>query len=175
MSDQANDKTNTTATTANDKGNPNDKGNAGVNQKVTGKGNDKNDKNAQGKPTFDWVTQRSACSLPKVFAELRQQVEEDVKTRNGLRPNNAPYEFSVTVDTSEFSVHLKAKELQHSVTFGLGEHEIAIRNNDKGGASFQVTLSFNDQGECTLVVNQEKREFWQIRRMALEELMFRQE
>jgi hypothetical protein len=144
-------------------------------KKANGKGNAKNDKTAQGKPTFDWVTERSSCSLPKVFAELRQQVEEDVKTRNGLRPDHAPYEFSLTVDTAEFIVHLKAKELQHSVTFGLGDHEITIRNNDKGGASFQVTLSFNDQGECMLIVNEEKREFWQIRRMALEDLMFRQE
>jgi hypothetical protein len=166
MSDQANDTTKKAA---------NDKGNAGVNPKADGKGNDKNDKAGQNKPTFDWVTERSSCSLPKVFAELRQQVEEDVKTRNGLRPNNAPYEFSLTVDTSEFTVHLKAKELQHSVTFGLGEHGITVRNNDKDGASFQVTLAFNDQGECMLIVNQEKREFWQIRRMALEELMFRQE
>ncbi|MGA9788463.1 MAG: hypothetical protein WBQ40_17870 [Candidatus Sulfotelmatobacter sp.] len=166
MSDQANDKTNTAM---------NDKGNAGVTPKANGKRNGKNDKTAQDKPTFDWVTERSSCSLPKVFAELRQQVEEDVKTRNGLRPNNAPYEFSLTVDTSEFTVHLKAKELEHSVTFGLGEHEITVRNNDKDGASFQVTLTFNDQGECMLIVNEQKREFWQIRRMALEDLMFRQE
>jgi hypothetical protein len=157
----------------------NDKGNAGVNQQANGKGNDKKDKTAKDKPTFDWVTERSSCSLPKVFAELRQQVDEDVKTRNGLRPNNAPYEFSLTVDTSEFTVYLKAKELERSVNFRLGEHEITVRNNDgkggKDGASFQVTLTFNDQGECMLIVSQEKREFWQIRRMALEELMFRQE
>src|ERR1019366_3237833 len=37
---------------------------------------------------FDWVTERSSCSLPNVFKALRLQTVEDVKTRNALRPNN---------------------------------------------------------------------------------------
>jgi hypothetical protein len=58
--------------------------------------NDKvNDKAANGKTKFDWVTERSSCSLPKVFNTLRLEVAEDVKTRNALRPNNSPYEFSI--------------------------------------------------------------------------------
>jgi hypothetical protein len=126
------------------------------------------------KPKFDWVTGRSACSLPKVFAVLRQQVEQDVKTRNSLRPQNAPYEFSVTVDTEAFTVFLKSQELQRSVTFKLGEHEISVLD-DKNNSLFQVTVAFNDSGECRLHVNEEDREFWQVRRMALEDLMFRRE
>jgi hypothetical protein len=46
------------------------------------------------KSKFDWVLERSSCSLPKVFQTLRSQVEEDVKTRNGLRLANSPYQFS---------------------------------------------------------------------------------
>jgi hypothetical protein len=38
---------------------------------------------------------------------------------------------------------------------------------------FDVTLSFNDAGECKLNARQQQWEYWQIRRMALEELMFR--
>jgi hypothetical protein len=37
---------------------------------------------------------------------------------------------------------------------------------------FAVTLTFNDQGECQLNVNGEERDYWQVRRMALEDLMF---
>jgi hypothetical protein len=145
-----------------------------ANDKTKDKTDNKTDKD-NAKPTFDWVTRRSACSLAKVFATLRQQVEEDVKTRNGLRPNYAPYEFSLTEDTADFTVHLKAKEIQRSVTFSLGEHAILVRGDDKKGAMFQVTVTFNDHGACTLLANEEEREFWQIRRMALEDLMFRQE
>jgi hypothetical protein len=106
-----------------------------------------------------------------VFKELRAEVEADVKTRNGLRPNNAPYEFSVADQDGSFSVFLKAKELQMSVTFVLGEHAIQVRD-DKSIAMFDVTLSFTELGECRLKVDGAEREYWQVRRMALEELMF---
>jgi hydroxymethylpyrimidine pyrophosphatase-like HAD family hydrolase len=41
------------------------------------------------KSKFNWVTGRFHCSLAAVFRELRLEVEEDVKTRNGLRLANA--------------------------------------------------------------------------------------
>ena len=120
---------------------------------------------------FDWVTARSSCSVPKVFKELMLQVEEDVKTRNALRPDNSPYEFSVAENGSDFTVLLEAKDVRKSVTFGIGEHAILVRD-DKGDQMFDVTLTFNDKGECRLNVNGEGRDLWQVRRMALEGLLF---
>ena len=76
-----------------------------------------NDKVEKDKSKFDWVTKRSSCSLPNVFKTLRLQVEEDVKTRNALRPNNSPYEFSVEEKGDDFTVLLKARDVQRSVTF----------------------------------------------------------
>ena len=143
------------------------------NDKASNKSNDKEEKDA---PKFDWVTERSACTLPKIFAALRQGVEEDVKSRNGLRPKLAPYEFSVAEDIDEFKVVLKAKDVQQSVSFKLEEHLISVWNDsekDKVGPMLQVTLTFNDKGECKLHANEQERELWQVRRMALEELMFR--
>lgn len=123
-------------------------------------------------PKFDWVTERSSCSIPKVFKELRLQVEEDVKTRNALRPNNSPYEFSVKENGDDFAVLLEAKDVHRSVIFSLAEHAILVRD-DKGHQMFEVTLTFNDEGKCRLNVNKEERDLWQVRRMALEELLFR--
>jgi hypothetical protein len=136
-----------------------------MNDKVNAKGQE-NDKSK-----FDWVSERSACTLPKVFAALRQQVEEDVETRNGLRPNYAPYEFSLAEDIDEFKVLLKGEDVQRSITFKLAEQAISVRD-DKGNPMFQVTLTFNDKGECKLHANEQEREFWQVRRMALEDLLF---
>lgn len=130
-----------------------------------------NDKAEKETSKFDWVTERSSCSLPKVFKELRLQVEADVKTRNALRPNNSPYEFSVAEKGDDFTVLLKAKDVHRSVTFSLAEQAILVRD-DKGNPMFQVTLTFNDKGECKLHANEQEREFWQVRRMALEELLF---
>ena len=123
-------------------------------------------------PKFDWVTERSRCSLPKIFKELRSEVEEDVKTRNALRPHNSPYEFLVTEDGSDFAVLLKANEARKSVTFTLADHAIQVRD-DKGIQMFEVSLIFGDDGKCKLHIDKEERDLWQVRRMALEELMFR--
>jgi hypothetical protein len=140
---------------------------------VNDKANDKADDNPEKeKSKFNWITERSACTLPKVFKEFRLQVEEDVKTRNALRPNNSPYEFSVAEKGDDFTVLLKAKDVHRSVTFSLAEQAISVRD-DKGNPMFQVTLTFNDKGECKLHANEQEREFWQVRRMALEELLFR--
>jgi hypothetical protein len=130
-----------------------------------------NDKAENDSSKFNWVTARSECSPPKVFKTLRLQIEEDVKTRNDLRPKNSPYIFSVKEDLSDFTVLLEADDLRRSVTFSLTEHAILVRD-DKGDQSFEVNLIFNDKGECRLNVNGAEKDFWQVRRMALEELLF---
>ena len=135
-------------------------------------GNETERKPGNGSSNFDWVTERSSCTLPKAFNTLRLQVEEDVKMRNSLRPNPPAYEFLVTHDTAEFAVLLKAKELQKSVAFSLADNAILVRD-DQGKPMFEVTLTFDDSGKCRLNVNAEERDFWQVRRMALEDLMYR--
>jgi hypothetical protein len=80
------------------------------------------DQVAKETPKFDWVAARSSCSLPNIFKERRLQVEEDVKTRNALRPNNSPYEFSVVENSGDFTVFLEAKDADGSVVFSLAEH-----------------------------------------------------
>jgi hypothetical protein len=119
----------------------------------------------------DWVTKRSRCSLPNIFKELELQAEEDVKTRNALRPNNSPYEFSVEANGDSFAVLLKGDDVRKSVVFSLAEHALVVRDH-KGTTLFEVTLTFSDQGECKLHVNEAERDLWQVRRMALEGLLF---
>jgi hypothetical protein len=130
------------------------------------------DRAANDKSKVDWVTKRSACALPKIFKELRLEVEEDVKTRNALRPNNSPYKFSVAENGGDFTVLLEAKDVHRSVVFSLAEHAILVRD-DKSNPMFDVTATFSDEGECRLKVNAEERDLWQVRRMALEDLLFR--
>ncbi len=128
-----------------------------------------NDKVEKDMSKFDWITARSSCSLPNVFKALRLQVIEDVKARNALRPSNSSYEFSVVEHGADFAVLLEAKDVQRSVMFSLAEHAISVRG-DEGAQMFEVTLTFNDEGECRLNVNGKGRDLWQVRRLALEEL-----
>jgi hypothetical protein len=126
----------------------------------------------KSKPKFDWVAERSACSLPKVFQQLRGEIEEDIRTRNGQRPQNSPYEFSVTENGAEFTVILQAEELERSVIFSLAEHAILVRG-EQSDLKFDVKLNFTERGECKLNVDGQEYEFWQVRRLALEDLLFR--
>jgi hypothetical protein len=124
-------------------------------------GKAENEKTGKNAPKFDWVTERSSCSLPKIFSALRSQVEVDVNSRNALRPDNSPYEFSIAENAGDFTVTLQAKEVRQSV------------RDDKSNPMFDVSLTFTDEGKCRLNVNNQPRELWQVRRMALEELFFR--
>jgi hypothetical protein len=124
------------------------------------------------KSKFDWVAKRSACSLPRIYKTLLLEVEEDVKARNAMRPDDSPYEFSVVENPSDFSVVLEAKDLHRSVTFKFEEHAIIVLD-PSGNQMFEVTLIFTDDGKCRMKAKEENRESWQVRRMALEDLLFR--
>jgi hypothetical protein len=133
--------------------------------------NDRSNTAQKSEPKWDWVSERSACTYPKIFKELMLQVAGDVKTRNGPRPQNAPYEFSVAESGSEFTAILQAGDVRKAVTFTLGEHSIKVRGEDDARA-FDVSLTFTREGKCCPKINDEPCELWQIRRMALEDLFF---
>jgi len=130
------------------------------------------DKPEKDKLKMDWVAGRSACSLPRVYKTLKLEVEEDVRTRNALRPDNSPYEFSVVEKDNQFEVVLEAKGLRKSVAFCYEEHAIIVLD-PSGNQMFEVTLTFTDDGKCRMKAKEENRESWQVRRMALEDLLFR--
>jgi hypothetical protein len=47
-----------------------------------------------------------------------------------------------------------------------------IEVSGDGIKAFEATPTVNDEGKCRLKVNGIEREFWQVRRMALEKLFF---
>ena len=124
------------------------------------------------KSRFDWVAHRSACTLPRVYKTLRNDVGEDVKARNAMRPQNCTYEFSVVDKEHSFSVSLVTADFHREITFVLEDHAILVLD-PSGNQMFEVTLNFNSQGKCTMKAKEEFCEPWQVRRMALEDLMFR--
>jgi hypothetical protein len=121
---------------------------------------------------FDWVAERSACTLPKVYRQLLADVEQDVKKRNDQRPANSPYEFSMEEKGTEFSVILQAADFRRAITFRYEDHAITVMDAS-GNQMFEVTLLFTDDGKCRLKAKEENRDSWQVRRMALEDLLFR--
>lgn len=122
--------------------------------------------------SFQWVAHRAACTLPRVFKTLRADVEEDVKARNATRPADAQYEFVIEEKDRQFDVVLHATDFTRSVGFLCEDHAILVLDHS-GNQMFEITLMFTEQGKCKMKAKEEYREPWQVRRMALEDLLFR--
>jgi hypothetical protein len=124
------------------------------------------------KSKFDWVAAREACTLAKVYRQLQAEIQEDVRARNAHLPEGATYEFHVVEKDDAFSVVLEAKDFTRSVAFRYESHAITVVD-PSGNQMFEITLLFTEDGKCRLKAKEENRESWQVRRMALEDLMFR--
>jgi hypothetical protein len=121
---------------------------------------------------LDWVTERSECSIVKVFEMLRLQVKADVEKRNGLLPQQSYYKFEMTTQDSAFSVLSRSNiNKSKAIVFELVENEIQV-NDKKGNSIFVATLTLNDAGECLVKIKDKECELWQMRRAALEDLFF---
>lgn len=92
--------------------------------------------------------------------------------RNEIRVADAAYKFLIEEQGNTFSVVLDAKDFHRAVTFQLEDHAILVLDHS-GNQMFEITLNFNDQGKCKMKAKEEYREPWQVRRMALEDLLFR--
>jgi hypothetical protein len=123
---------------------------------------------------FDWVTERSLCSAPRVFERLGLEIQHDVDVRNAMRPAipqfGFEYAFEMVGDEKSFAIHLHAYKVHKSVTFTLTDGHIEVRDaNDK---TFQATVGLNDAGACVLYVDGKERSSWHVRKLALDDLFF---
>jgi|SRR5271157_3588337 len=124
---------------------------------------------------FDWVSALSACSIALVFEKLRLQVKSDVETREAMRelPKSQHYAFKFISNDREFSAAVHGHKIHRAVIFSLSLPSQSIKVRDeKDTLLFDATTTINDEGECRLKVNGQERELWQVRKMALESLLF---
>ncbi len=124
---------------------------------------------------FDWVTALSACSIAVVFERLRLQVKNDIETREAMRemPKDQHYAFQFVSNEREFSALVQGHKIHRSVIFSLSLPSQSIKVRDeKDILLFDATTTINDEGECRLKVRGHERELWQVRKMALEGLLF---
>jgi hypothetical protein len=127
---------------------------------------------------FDWVTARSECSIVALFESLKAQLQEDVERRNGMYRGRPPFQqfgFQVLVNNTQVSVIVDGQipNIYDSVIFELTKSAIEVRDKN-GNLKFKATPMINDDGECRLNVNGAEKELWHIRKMALEDLLFRE-
>lgn len=123
---------------------------------------------------FNWVAARRECSSGQVFEKLKHQVESDVAEQEAslTQLQKARYRFSFIPGSNAFHVSLDGEGAIHSVVkFGLTDTGIAVFN-EHGKIMFGADVTISDNGECKLEVDGEEKELWQIRKMALEKLLF---
>jgi hypothetical protein len=119
---------------------------------------------------FDWVSARSECSLASVYEKLKLEIQNDVETRNHLRPELPHYGFKFIGSSKSFTVLIEGNKLHKSVTFQLAGKIIEVQSEE--AVMFNASVGLNDEGECVLRVNGEDRTTWQVAKMALERLFF---
>jgi hypothetical protein len=106
-----------------------------------------------------------------MFEKLKLEVEEDVKQRNDLRQDKAHYGFNFVPHGAAFSVVREGNQIGKSITFNCGSESVIVRNADNG-VILTASITLNDEGVCKFQVDGQDRESWQIRKAALEDILF---
>lgn len=125
---------------------------------------------------IDWVIARRDCGPRTAFARLLAGARRDVDIRNNQREENDAYAFKVSTEGGEsFRVGREGRGLDsEGVRFTLTPTGIRVESSDDAVVKikFDAKVGLNANGECRLFADGEELEEWQIRKRALEPLLF---
>jgi hypothetical protein len=132
----------------------------------------------ENSPAFDWVSERAKCSLEGAFQCLAEVVDSDVKAVLSLRRAGVTFVCHRPAPTK--LVVARTRDLGSlteidSVVFELTKTGIVATAKDSAGNGpelVRATPNFRKEGDCCLSVKGEDVPFWQVSRLALEDLFF---
>jgi hypothetical protein len=121
---------------------------------------------------LDWVKERAACTIDKMFVLLHKAVEDDAKRVNEIRrlPDYAAFEVILNREGDIFTVKA-AEALKPYVKF-TKEDDTIIVSSDPTTVDMVLRVGLSDEGRCKLTDNASELEQWQVRKIALEGLFF---
>jgi hypothetical protein len=122
---------------------------------------------------FNWVAARCECSPGQVFEKLKSQVQNDIMAREIAlsQAQRQRYTFEFIPGSSDFKVLVSGNNIHGAIKFALTETGIVVFN-EEGARMFSADVTISDEGECKLKIDDEEKELWQVRKMALENLFF---
>lgn len=123
---------------------------------------------------LNWVRLRAECSINMIFEQLIVGVEEDCKVFNEVYQSNALTAYRVYVNSGRDVFGISCElDSRRVVKFYRGRDRIEAKN-ELTQESFTFTLTLDDEGRCKLklTASGEELEQWQIRRRALEGVLF---
>jgi hypothetical protein len=125
---------------------------------------------------FDWVSVLSNCSVAGVFERLKLQVKADVEKRQSLMTSldeeHSKHRFSFVSNGTEFSAVMEGKGIHRAVTFSIGMGNGITVRDENDLVMFHAVPTVDDDGDCVLKVAEKERKLWQVRKLALENLLF---
>jgi len=123
---------------------------------------------------FDWVTERSKCSIEGMFSSLLLEVKSDVEVRESIskRTSDASTFAVREVAQGAFMVVRRRVTDHKQVDFLRKENEIEITGYLGNLTRIGAGLTLNEDGECVFVVDGKSLVSWQLRRIALDALFF---
>ena len=127
----------------------------------------------------DWVTEyaakmeaKTACNGFAVMEALQKQVETDVDKINSL-DCNINYEIVSASDRFTIVPMGLDAEKRGNIVFKRNTHKIHVKNGGNSEHKFFVTWHWNEEaGKCYLCVDKQKKELWEISKMALSDAFF---
>ena len=126
---------------------------------------------------LEWVLLRARCNAYGVFAQLREQVGQDVAYMKSVTDSkNDGYSFQFEEQDERFVVqrHFEKNPLE-AVVFCNYTDEIRVEYFERRGKSmeFNVVWKWNEQDcKCELLIDDEPHEVWQVSQKALLPLFF---
>ncbi len=124
---------------------------------------------------LNWVEKRAACTVATVFNQLCDAITDDVATFNLVSRLTENDHFQAAMHSSGTMIIVgqpnKVPRLRVLVGI-LDEKQIAV-NQEWNGEKWNATIGLNNEGRCTLRLEDgTELEQWQFRKMALEGLFF---
>jgi hypothetical protein len=124
---------------------------------------------------LNWVGARAACTAAKMFNQLCNEIIEDVQNVNSIRQLTGDSQFRADMNPKGNAIRIAQPDAipRARVSIGLSQERIAVQQEWASGEQWSVTVGLNDEGRCTLRLDDKTElERWQFRKKALESLFF---
>jgi hypothetical protein len=119
---------------------------------------------------LNWVKARAACSLDRVFVSLHDGIEQDLSEANSLQPQGFAKFRMIRADSGRAFTVRRDENINLIVTVTLEDEAIVVMTAQGQEQRFKVGL--NNEGRCQLRCDGRGFEQWQVRKLALEDLLF---
>jgi len=128
---------------------------------------------------LDWVNERSACTLNRIFETLKAQVSDDVSIRQGMLMFSTTCSLNFNAQAQQFVVllcgpkHRDADTVYRAIAFILDQpNDRIVVVDESNNILLEATAALGHDGKCRLRIDGDELELWQVRRRALEDLFF---